>query len=247
MIKAVLIDDEKDARILLRRTIESVPQAVEIIGEADDVDTGLALLEKVEVDIVFLDIQMRKGTGFDLLLSLQERPFEVVFITAYNQYALRAFQFAAFSYLLKPIKRSELSEVLARFAELQDAKAEVSAEQLAVLQQQYRSDQADRIVLPNSEGFRVVELKDIIYLEADRNYTRFYLADGSKELISKTLKHYEGMLHSQGFYRIHQTYLVQLRYVRRFRKTDGGLVEMSDGASLPVARQRKAGFLRKFA
>lgn len=247
MIKVAIIDDEKDARILLRRTLEGVPRAVNILGEADDVDTGLDLLKQIQPDLVFLDIQMRKGTGFDLLMAMAERPFEVVFVTAYNQYALRAFQFAAFSYLLKPLKRSDLEAVLDRFAERQHPQTEITAAQLEVLHQQYRAETIERIVLPNSEGFRVVPLVEILYLEADRNYTRFYLQDGSKELISKTLKHYESLLHSQGFYRIHQTYLIQLRYVDRFRKTDGGLVEMINGASLPIARQRKAGFLRKFA
>lgn len=244
MIKTVIIDDEKDARILLRRMLETHFSEVEILAEADDVDTGVEVIQAHQPELVFLDIQMRAGTGFDLLRKLKQRAFEVVFITAYNTYAMQAFQFAAFSYLLKPIKQTDLEHVLDRYRQQQPHP--LAEDRLQVLWQHYQVEGSQQLVLPNSDGFRVVELSEILYLEADRNYTRFYLADQSKELISRTLKSYEALLHKFSFYRIHQSYLINLSHVRRFLKTDGGMVQMPNGATLPVSRQRKQGFLRKF-
>lgn len=244
MIHTLLIDDEKDARMLLRRTLESHFPDVQVLAEADDVESGARAIQQHSPHLIFLDIQMRSGTGFDLLRRLEKRDFEVVFVTAYNAYAMQAFQFAAFSYLLKPVKLSELEAVMERFRQQQTPAVEES--RLQVLWQHYELESSQQLVLPNQDGFRVVELQEILYLEADRNYTWFHLQDGSRELISRTLKSYEDLLHKFSFYRIHQSYLINLTHVKRFRKTDGGLVEMPNGQALPLARQRKQGFLRKF-
>ncbi|MFT5819825.1 MAG: two-component system LytT family response regulator [Crocinitomix sp.] len=248
MIKAVIIDDEKDARFLLRNLLEKkFGKQVEILGEAEDVAPGVALIEKHNPDLVFLDIQMKKGTGFDLLKSLKKVDFEVIFITAYNQYAVDAFKFSAFGYLLKPIKLKDLSEIILKLENhFLESKRDVS-KRLKVLVENYGSKgDIQKIIIPNIEGFIVLKINDIIRLEGDRNYTHFILSENKKITTSKSIGEYEELLNDYGFFRIHQSTIVSLRHITAYLKEGGGNVEMTDGGILKISRHRKIAFLERF-
>ncbi|PHR23129.1 MAG: DNA-binding response regulator [Fluviicola sp.] len=248
MINAVIIDDEKDARFLLRNLIEKkFGEQINVLGEADDVEPGVALIEKHKPDLVFLDIQMKKGTGFDLLKKIKKIDFEVIFITAYNQYAVDAFKFSAFGYLLKPIKSKDLGEVIEKLEKHLSELKQDTTKRLKVLIENYGSDgDIQKLIIPNIEGFQVVKIADIIRLEGDRNYTHFILDPDKKITTSKSLGEYEELLNDHGFFRIHQSTIVSLRHITAYLKEDGGNVKMTDGGVLKISRHRKTEFLERF-
>ncbi|NVK63573.1 MAG: response regulator transcription factor [Flavobacteriales bacterium] len=248
MIKAVLIDDEKDARFILRNLLErKFSDKIEVIGEADDVIPGAEAIEALKPDLVFLDVQMKKGNGFDLLNRLDDINFEVIFITAHNQFAVEAFKFSAFGYLLKPVKHKDLGVVIEKLeTKLLQSKNKMK-DRLKVLVENYGNEgEVQKLILPNVEGFQVVKVGDIIRLEGDRNYTNFILLGGKKITASKNLGEYEELLNPHGFFRIHQSTIVSLRHISSYLKTDGGIVETVDGAKLKVSRYRKTEFLSRF-
>lgn len=247
MIRAIIIDDEKGARFLLRSLIEKHIKSVQIIGEADGVESGIEVINKYQPDLVFLDIQMRTGTGFDLLKKIDKINFEVIFITAFNRYAIEAFKFSAFGYLLKPIKTSELKEVIVKLEGRLVGLQKGVNERLKVLVENYGNDgEIHKLIITHVEGFQVVKVKNIIRLEGDGNYTHFILDNKKKITTTKNLGEYEKLLNEYGFFRIHQSTIISLRHVIGYQKGDGGLVEMTDGASLKVSRDRKKNFLERF-
>lgn len=248
MIRALIIDDEKDARFLLRNLLEQqYKDTIVVVDEADDVDSGQLIIKKHNPELVFLDIKMPQGTGFDLLQKLDTINFEVIFITAYDNYAIKAFEFSAFGYLLKPIKSAELSLTISRLnSHLEYLKQGVD-KRLKVLVENYGDDRKiKKMVISNMEGFKVVNIEDIVRLEGDRNYTHFILLKEQRITTSKTLAEYEELLVEHGFFRIHQSTIVNLRHVKGYLKGDGGSVEMVDGKLLQLARNRKQQFMEKF-
>jgi two-component system LytT family response regulator len=249
MIRAVIIDDEANARFLLGDLIQRhFSERLTVVGEANDVDTGIVAIERHQPDVVFLDIKMQKGTGFDLLQAMKDIHFEVVFITAYDNYAIKAFDFAAFGYLLKPVKSAELRNVVDRLEKHLRRLKEGADQRIKVLIDNYGDEagKLKRIVISNMEGFKVVDIGDIIRLEASSNYTTFILTGDRKIVVSRTLGEYEELLGDHGFFRIHQSHIVNLRHVDAYLKTDGGQVQMSDHALLTISRNRKASFMRRF-
>jgi len=248
MIKALLIDDERDARFILRNLLERKhSEQIKVVGEADDVAPGVEAIKTLNPDLVFLDIQMKKGTGFDLLNQLDEINFEIIFITAHNQFGVQAFKFSAFGYLLKPINSRDLSDVITKFRDKFDQSKSKVNDRLKVLIENYGNEgEVQKLILPNVEGFQVVKISQIIRLEGDRNYTSFILVDGKKITASKNLGEYEELLNPHGFFRIHQSTIVSLRHISAYLKTHGGMVETSDGARLKVSRYRKTEFLNRF-
>jgi two-component system LytT family response regulator len=248
MIKTVIIDDEKDARFLLRNMLEhEFGNLIQVIDEADDVDTGVQIIKMHQPDLVFLDIKMPQGTGFELLQQLDKVNFEVIFITAYDNFAIKAFQFSAFGYLLKPIKAKELELTIQRLSAHLENQKLIIEKRLKVLVENYGDDKKIRkLVINNMEGFKVVAIEEIIRLEGDRNYTHFVLQGNQRITTSKTLGEYEDLLNEHGFFRIHQSTIANLRHIKGYLKKDGGSVEMTDGKQLQVARNRKQEFLEKF-
>lgn len=248
MIKAIIIDDEEDARFLLKTKIEKVfKDTVVVVAQASSVKSGIEAIALYKPDLVFLDIQMGDGTGFDLLDRIAHKDFEVVFVTAYNQYALKAFRFSALGYIMKPIKTDELTQtvnvIIQYFAKYRSS----SDKRLKVLIENYGDDKKiKKMVIPCTKGFDVISLEDIICLEGDRNYTHFLLKDKTKTTSSKTMGEYEALLAEHGFFRIHQSHIINLRYVKSYIKGDGGTVEMADGKQLQLSRNRKNEFLKKF-
>lgn len=247
-MKVAIIDDEEDARFMLRNILEKhFADDVKIIAEADGVETGLKVVEENDIDILFLDIQMHTGTGFDLLNQVDKKDFEVVFITAFDQYAVKAFKFSALGYLMKPIKVREIKALIENLKIHFETHQKQSDKRLKVLVENYGDDKTiKKLVISNIEGFKVIGLEDIISLEGDRNYTNFVTCQEKRYTSAKTLGEYEALLAEFGFFRIHQSTIVNLRHVKAYYKGDGGTVEMINGDKLQVSRNRKGEFVKRF-
>ncbi len=246
MIRIGIIDDEKHARDTMKAMLSRIETEKSIEFEAGDIENAIDAISKTPIDLLFLDIQLQTGTGFNILERIPERSFDVVFVTAYNQYAIEAFQFAAINYILKPVKLSDIRESVRRV--IDKTKDNFSEGQLQI--PSYNFAVADfrqkKISLPSGNEFVIVKLTEIIRLEANGNYTWFVLESGKKILVSKTMKEYECNLINNGFYRIHQSHIVNIDHIVKFHKGDGGEVIMSDGSNIPIARNRKEDFLKLF-
>lgn len=233
MKKAVIIDDNKLAIASLQADVEDNCPNVEIVGQAEGVIEAAKLLKELDADILFLDIHMNNGTGFDLLDILDTTKYQVIFTTASPDFAIKAFQYAAIDYLLKPIEPQRLIEAVSK---VKSDKPALDSQQITMLKE---IDTPEKIVLSTSEEIRIVEIKEIIRLESSNNYTTFYLEDGSKILVSKTLKEYS-FLNEAGFYRVHQSHQINLSKVQAYIKTEGGYILMKDDSRVPVSVRKKA-------
>ncbi|MFN5416739.1 MAG: LytR/AlgR family response regulator transcription factor [Flavobacteriia bacterium] len=241
-MKAVIIDDEKRTRELIAKIIESFDLGIETFPIGENVTSGLKAIEDIHPDIVFLDIQMPDGTGFDLLKMIPQKTFEVIFITAHEEFAIKAIKFSALDYILKPIDPEELRKSVEKAIESIDHKREES--QFDALQLNIQPSQKRRLVLKTQESVHVIDLDKIIRCEADRNYTSFYLVDHKKILVSKTLKDYETLLTGHNFLRIQQSHLINLDYVDRYDKANGGSVIMKDGSEVPLSPAKRDIFFK---
>jgi two-component system LytT family response regulator len=244
MIRAIIIDDEQEGRNILVNMLGSFCKNVEIVDMAEDVKSGVLAIERQKPDLVFLDIHMPDGTGFDLLEQLPEINFKVVFVTAFDQYALKAIKFSALDYILKPAEPQQLINAVEKLKE-QPSDFGMISKQISTL---FRNKNGfERITLPTFEGLRFIVLKDIIRCEADNNYTNFFLSSGEKVLVTRTLKEYDETLSGLDFIRVHQSHLVNSKYIDRYIKGDGGTIIMTDGSHVEVSRRRKEDFLKKMA
>ena len=242
MKKAVIIDDENRTRDLIAKMINSFGLDILAIPPGENVQSGIQAIEELKPDIVFLDIQMPDGTGFDVLKSVKNKNFEVIFITAHEEFAIKAIKFSALDYLLKPIDPEELKAAVEKAIKAVDDKKEES--QFEALQNNIQPNQKKRLVLKTQESVYVVELHEIIRCEADRNYTSFFLSSGKKILVSKTLKEYETLLSTHNFLRVQQSHLVNLDYVDRYDKGNGGSVVMKDGSEVPLSPAKREVFFK---
>ncbi len=245
MIKTVIIDDELFSRKTLMNLLIDFFPKLKVVGEADDIQQGIELIKQAKPDLVFLDVHLKSGTGFDLLKQIGDLSFELIFVTAHDEYAITAFQFAAFGYLLKPLVIKELKEVVGRFIDKRSLESH-HQKRIKILIENYSEGLVKKIVVQNVNGFEVLELNEILYLEGAVNYTKFYLSNGKSILISKTLKEYETLLKEQGFLRVHQSFLINLHHVKQYQKGEGGQVIMSNQKEIPVSRRKKAEFIRQF-
>lgn len=242
MITAVLIDDDKNLRDGMKGLLGLYAPEISILGEADSVESGMTLLETARPQVVFLDIQMGDGSGFDLLEKWSEREkmqAHVVFITAHEQYAIKAFRFSALDFLLKPVDPEELQKVVSKIKTA--VRQEDGFAHIDLLLENIRKkvDHFKRIALSTSEGIHLFDIADIIRCESEDNYTRFFIRGSKPILISRTLKEYEELLSEHGFERIHQSHLINLAYLKSYIKKDGGYVIMSDGSHLPISQRKK--------
>jgi two-component system LytT family response regulator len=242
MKKALVIDDENRTRELIVKMINSFGFEIEAIPGGDNVQSGIASIEQENPDLVFLDIQMPDGTGFDVLRGLKDRNFEVIFVTAHEEFAIKAIKFSALDYILKPIDQSELMVAVEKAIKTIDEKKEES--QFEALQHNINPNHKRRLVLKTQESVHVVDLENIIRCEADRNYTSFFLTGGKKILVSKTLKEYETLLTGYNFLRVQQSHLINLDYVDRYDKGDGGSVVMKDGSEVPLSPAKREIFFK---
>ena len=243
MKKVLIIDDENRTRELIARMIDSFGFDIQTIPEGENVQSGIAAIEKHQPDIVFLDIQMPDGTGFDVIRSIEDKNFEVIFITAHEEFAIKAIKFSALDYLLKPVDTGELKAAVEKALITIDERKEHS--QFDALQKNIQPNEKRRLVLKTQESVHVVELDQIIRCEADRNYTSFFLLDNKKILVSKTLKEYETLLSAHNFLRVQQSHLVNIDYVDRYDKKNGGAVVMKDGSEVPLSPAKRDIFFKR--
>ncbi len=238
MYHTVIIDDDQLARRGLRRILEQNFKEIEILGEADSVASGLALINEVDPDLVFLDIEMPDGTGFSLLEQLSGVNFKVVFTTSYSDYAITAFKYSAFDYIVKPVLIENVRLTIGRINEIPVLKETERIEVLKKNLNHIENGEAT-IALPEINGFSIVKINDIVRCEGERNYSRIYFRNGTSTLISRTLLDFDHLLVSHGFFRIHRSHLISLKNVNRYLKSDGGMVEMLDKTQLPVSPKFK--------
>jgi two-component system LytT family response regulator len=238
-MKILLVDNEKEIRELLKDMIRAIYPEPCSIEEADGVNNAFQKIQSFKPDLVFLDVEMGDGTGFDLMQQLPDPAFQLVFTTAHNQYAIQAFKYSAIDYLLKPVDITEL-ETCIRKAAGHISKNNLSR-QLEVLMQQLNSSEntGKQIVLKDSEASYFVKVADILYCEAEGSYTKFYFALDKPIVISKNLSTYEDLLGTHGFLRTHHSYLVNPRHIKMYDKTDGGTLILDSGHTVPVSHRKK--------
>ena len=236
-MKAILIDDEDNARATLRAMLEEFFHEVEIVGEASTPREAVQVIDEKKPELLFLDIQMQEGTGFDVLEALGDRNFQIIFISAHKQHAFDSFRFDAADYLLKPVRIKDLRAAIAKAKDNLLASPELNEK--AMLRQISLDQAKTQLIVPEVEGFSVVKLSEMVRCEGSRNYTDFFLIDGKKLTASKSLKEFEEVLGGHGFIRIHKSHIINIYQVEKYIKGRGGELQMADGSLLPVSRDRK--------
>ena len=240
-LTAIIVDDEANSRAILRNYIGKYCPAVSILGEAANVQETLSLLESNNPDVLFLDVEMPYGNAFDLLEQIPDRTFEIVFVTAYDHYAVEALNAQATYYLLKPIAIDNLIKAVDHVGHIKQREKEL---QDVVLTPTVAKAEG-KITIPQQDGFEVLMISDILYCEADDNYTKIFLDKGQR-LVSKTLKYFEESLNSNGFVRIHKSFLVNVNKIVRYKKGKGGSIVITSGKELAVSSSKKADLLDYF-
>lgn len=246
MIKTIIVEDEKKSREMLAAIIERNCPDISIIGLAQNVDEGETMIRQLKPELVFLDISMPDGSGFDLLERVQGCKFDLIFATASDQHAIRAIKYSACDYLLKPIDMDELKQAVDKvIARRRSTPPDMENLQFLIQQLKRSDDNFAKITLPTGTAYEVVNLKDIIKLEADGSYTYFYLADHRKLMVTASMKHYEDILPESDFLRVHHHSLINMNHVIRFIKEDGGYAVMSDDSKVEISRRKKDAFMEK--
>ncbi len=244
MMKAIIVDDEERSRKNITALLTDFCAGVEVLDAVKSVEEAMHAIKKYRPDVVFLDIQMQRETGFDLLNKIDKIDFEVIFTTAHAEYAINAIRFSAIDYLLKPIDIEELKQAVSRV----EKKRKVSniQEQFETLLYNFKSSDAGnyRLAIPFSEGMVFVNMKDILYCEAQSNYTQLYMKDGKSYLVSKTLKDYESLLIQHGFFRVHHSFLVNIKEIKQYIKGDGGYIVMNNNVQIGISQRKKDAFLK---
>ncbi|MFC0876778.1 LytR/AlgR family response regulator transcription factor [Saccharicrinis sp. FJH2] len=240
-IKAVIVDDEKNGRENLRGALCQYCPEVEVVGEAKDALQAIGLINKTNPNVVFLDIEMPMGNGFKVLEFFSEPTFSVIFVTAYDHYAIQAIRFSALDYILKPIDVLQLKAAVNRYVQQQSF---VDLRLKQFLKNEVRSKEDKRIALPMADKINYIKINQIIRCQGEANYTRFCLLDGTEHLVSKSLVEYEEILSGFGFIRTHKSYVVNISHIQSFVKTDGGYLIMSDRSNVPVSRRKKEAVLK---
>jgi two-component system LytT family response regulator len=245
MIRAILIDDEKPATEVLEMKLRRLNMGVQVVAKFNQPEAAVEFVRVTEFDLLFLDIEMPRLNGFDLLAQFDTYHFDVIFTTAYDQYAIRAFRVSALSYLLKPIEEHDLRESLSRWQ--QKKIKQLQAPQIQALQvQMMQNAPQTRLALPTHEGHEIIEIAQIVRCMADASYTHFYLENGLQLLICRTLKEVEQALEPNGFVRVHQSHLVNPQYLKKIVKQEGGYLVMADGTQVPVTKQKRDLLVEQF-
>ena len=242
-MKAIIIDDETRVINTLTSQINSIASDISIVATAQDIESGYKAVIKYHPDILFLDVQLPDGTGFDLLKKLHTITFKLIFITAHEEYAIKAIKCSALDYLLKPVDIEEL------YLAINKAKTLIREEEeklkIKTLIDNFENKQSlQHIVLHTAECLHIVKIKNIIRCEADNNYTFFHLTDKKRILVSKTIKEFSELLKASGFLRVHQSHLINLNYVDKYIKSEGGYILMKDQSSVPISLSNKQQVLR---
>lgn len=245
-LKAILVDDEATSRNVLREYIQRYCPQLQVVAEAESVQTALPVIENHQPDILFLDVEMPMGNGFDLLEQLEDANFDTIFVTAYDHYAIQALNYSASYYLLKPVSIDELIAAVEKVIKQRQKPENQNFRQVLLENFHQPNFQQKKIVLPLMEGFEVVKIEDIVACEAHDNFTDFYFTNRSKMMICRSLKFYEELLQESGFLRVHKSHLINLEHVVKYNRGKGGIVTMSNGQEIAVSAQKKDAFLERF-
>ncbi|WP_029906835.1 LytTR family DNA-binding domain-containing protein [Prevotella sp. 10(H)] len=243
IIQAIIVEDEHNNRENLQNLLHEYCRSVDIVAVCSSALEGRQKIMLHKPDLVFLDIEMPGGDGFSMLESLPELDFEVIFVTAFTSYAVKAIKFSALDYIVKPIDTMELLRAVDKAVKKVQDKID-NSRMVNLIENQHRAEDKKVLALPLSDKIEFVEISNIIRCQADGNYTIFYLKSGEKLLISKTLKEYDELLSSYNFLRVHQSHLINLLEVKSFIKTDGGYILMRDGSHITISRQRREMVIR---
>lgn len=244
-MKAILVDDENGSRESLALLLEKYCPQVQVLAKADSMTSALTAVQKYEPELVFLDIEMPNGSGFDLLEKIKDIDFDVVFITAYDHYAIRAIKFSAVDYLLKPVDPEDLKNAVNRVEEKRLSKKSLGDKYKTLLSNVKSETKLKKVAIPDGDGLVFINLTDIIRCDSDGNYTYFILNNGKKIMSSRTLGEYEEMFEGENFFRVHRSHLVNLDHVKKYIKGEGGYVVLSDNSQVEVSRRKKIEFLEK--
>jgi two-component system LytT family response regulator len=246
-LKTVIIDDEQDAVDFISTIIAEYCPSLDPVGKAFNVIQGTKVIKEHKPDLVFLDVEMPNGTGFDLLAQFPEKEFDVIFITAFNHYAIKAIKFSAVDYILKPININEFIEAVTKVVKKRSQRSSDNNDGLKILMENLRSPMPSRLAIPTSDGMEYLNPKEIIRIEADRSYSWFYLNGNRKILVSKHLKEFQELLGDRNFFRSHNSHLINLKFVKKFIRKEGGYIEMNDNSMIPISRSKKDIFLSHMA
>lgn len=246
MIKCVLVDDERNALEMMEWLLKTYCPQVSIAAMCNTAEEGIEAIKKYQPDVVFLDIEMPRMNGFDMLEQLKDNSFEIVFCTAYDQFAIKAFKYSALHYLLKPIDPEELKATVQR---VEEKKTIPTREQFALLLQNMNQSprmNKTRIALTTNDGLMFVATDEIIYCRAEGNYSNVILTEGKKVLVSKVLKDLDETLAGPDFYRVHSSFLININHIKKFIKGEGGYIVMDNNDHIMIARSRKQEFMELF-
>lgn len=241
MTKAILIEDEIYSRKLLQKMLQEHCKDIEFMGAAHDVSSGIALIKKTKPDVIFLDVEMPGGSGFDILNAFESPDFKTVFVTGYDHYAIKAIKYSAVDYLLKPVSLDELKNTIERLRDFPGNQKENIRFLNETIQRQSAS--IDRIILSDSKKHVVIQLEDIIFIKAEGTYVTFHTNGGKKYTAINTLSYYEELLPESSFFRIHKSYLINCSKVVKIETGRVGNVHLQEGVQLPVAARRKSAFI----
>ena len=247
MIKCILVDDENNALEMMEWLLRTYCPQVEIAAMCSSAEQGIEAIHKHQPDVVFLDIEMPKMNGFDMLEQFDELFFDVVFCTAYDQFALKAFRYSALNYLLKPVDPDDLKATVQRIEKVRSVPTREQFEMLLQNIRQSGKTTPQRIALTHNDGLLFVQTDDIIYCEAESNYTNVVLAGGKKILVSKVLKEIDEALSGPDFYRVHSSFLININRIKKFVRGDGGYLIMDNDATISISRSRKQEFMELFS
>lgn len=244
-MKAIIIEDEAQAISALKSELSIHCPDVIVTGEAKSVKEGIPLIKNLKPDLIFLDIQLSDGLGFDILTVLKEEKFKVIFTTAYSQYAIKAIKFSALDYLLKPIDSEELIQAIDKFKSMNSSSDLTKIETLLFNLQ--NPEKRKKIILNTTEGISIFETDTILKCSAESNYTQVYFTNGKKQLFSKTLKEFEELLEHSGFERVHHSHIINLNHLLSFVNKDGGYVILSDKSTVPVSQRKKTQLMERLS
>ncbi|HEV2483217.1 MAG TPA: LytTR family DNA-binding domain-containing protein [Puia sp.] len=245
MIRTVIVDDETDSRSVLQRLLETYCPQVTVIGAASGVDTALPLIREMNPDLVFLDIEMIHGNGFDLLNELQPIAFQVIFVTAFDEYAVKAFKYSAVDYLLKPVDIEDLQSAVEKTAARIQGKVDLSPIRTLLQNVGVIQLSQQKMAIPTINGLSFIPINDIIRFEAQGNYTAIFLTNGQTLMATRNIKEYELLLPEAIFCRIHNSHIINMQKIQKYQKGRGGQVIMEDGTAIEVAIRRRQDFLQR--
>lgn len=245
MTRAVIIDDEKDIREINRRLLSDNFPDIEVVGEADSVETGVELILNEQPQLVLLDIDIKGGTGFHILQKIRPYNFALIFITAFNEFAIKAIKFSALDYILKPVNEVEFCAAIKGACEIiEERRMETQVNNF--FEHYEKKTQSKKIVLKTCDSIHLVDISDIMYCISDNSYTTFYIKDKKEIIVSKSLKEFENLLSVYNFFRPHQSYLVNLHFIDKINKTDGGSIILNNKKEIPVSYRRKQALMDVF-